>query len=206
MTISTYAGLQLAVKSWLHRASVGDPSITDTVPDLIEIGEKWIFRKARTREMEAALNVTISSGTATVPSDYVGLKHARLDGSPSRPLKVAPSRTIYEGYPLRSSDRKPFYIGVDGSTFIFGPYPDSNYTVLGIYYQRLTSVVSSANALFVANPDLYLFAALAEAEPYLKNDKRVSLWTAKRDSILFDINNETKESERDSGSMEIQVA
>ena len=50
--------------------------------------------------------------------------------------------------------------------------------------------MSSANALYLANPDLYLFSALAEAEPFLKNDKRISLWMAKRDAILMDVNGE----------------
>ena len=198
MSLSTYADLQNQVISFLHRASLLDAVGADNVPDLILIGEKWIFRKARTPDMESALSGTISSGTVSVPSDYIALKHARIDGSPSRPLKMRPVKWIYEHYPLRSSDTKPSFIGRDGSDFVFGPYPDSGYTVLGTYYAQLTSIQSAANALFVANPDLYLFAALAEAEAYIKNDKRVALWITKREQILADVNAETVEGEHDS--------
>jgi hypothetical protein len=174
----------------------------DNVPDLILIGEKWIFRHARTREMESALSLTLSSGVGTVPSDYADLKHARIDGSPTRNLKMRPTKWILERYPLRSVDSKPFFIGVDGSTFIFGPFPDSNYTVNGIYYAKLTSIQSSANALFAANPDLYLFASLAEAALFIKNDKWAGIWTSKRDSVLDDINMESK----DAGYEDMEVS
>jgi hypothetical protein len=204
MAISTLAHLQNQVRSFLARAQILDTVGADNVTELIVLGEKWLFRKARTRQMEQALNVTISSGVATLPTDYRDLKHARIDGSPTRYLKLRPSRWIMESYPLRSADGKPFYIGVDGANFIFGPYPDSGYTVLGIYYAAPTSVESTANSLFTAHPDLYLFAALAEAEAYVKNDKRVALWIAKRDAILRDVNSESRDAEHD--DLEITVA
>ena len=204
MSISTYADLQNQVISFLHRASLLDAVDSDNVPDLILLGEKWIFRHARTSEMESSLSVTISSGVATVPTDYLALKHARIDASPTRYLKMRPASWIYEHYPTRSSDSKPFFIGRDGTDFIFGPYPDSNYTVLGTYYAKPTSIQSSANSLFTANPDIYLFASLAEAEAYVKNDKRIPLWVAKREQIMKDMNDQTKEGEYGIG-MEVSV-
>lgn len=195
MSISTLADLENQVLSFLARAQLLDTVGADNKDNLIRLGETWIFRKARTPEMESSLSVVISSGTAAVPSDYAALKHARIDGSPSTPLTVAPSQYIYRNYPLRSSDAKPKFIARDGSSFIFGPYPDSGYTVLGMYYAKPTSILTSANSLFTANPDLYLFAALAEATAYIKNDARVALWVAKRDSILQDVNGEANEGE-----------
>ena len=200
MAIDTYATLQTSVIDWLKRAD-----LTTIVPDLIMIGEKWIFRHARTRDMETALSVTIASGVATVPTNFVAIKHARIDGSPTRSLKVRPSRWILENYPLRSSSGKPSFIGVDGANFIFGPFADSGYSVLGIYYAKLTTIATSANALFAANPDLYLYAALCEAEPHIKNDKRLAMWMMKRDAILRDVNAETKEGQYDSAGMEVTL-
>lgn len=185
MSISTYAQLQTAVASWLKRTD-----LTDAIPDLIMLGEKWIFRHARTRDMETALSVAMSSGLAAVPADYVEMKHAYIDGSPTAQVQRKPASWIYLRYPTRSSESKPKFFARDGANFVFGPFPDSDYTLKGIYYKRLTSVSSSANALFVANPDLYLFAALAEAEPFIKNDKRIPIWMGKRDAILLDVNGE----------------
>lgn len=195
MSISTLADLENQVKSFLARASILDTVGVDNVDNLILLGEKWIFRKARTPEMESSLNVTIASGVATVPSDFASIKHARIDGSPSSPLDVKSAGWIYRTYPNRSATDKPSFIGRDGANFVFGPYPDSNYTVLGTYYAKPTSVLTSANTLFTTNPDLYLFSALAEASAYIKNDSRIALWVAKREQILSDVNEEADEGE-----------
>jgi len=181
----TYSELQTGVANWLKRAD-----LTSYIPDLILMGEKYIFRKARTRDMEAALSSTIASGVIAVPNDYVALKYAYIDGAVTTRVHRKPADWIYTQYPTRSADGLPQFIAREGSNFIFGPYPDSAYTVKGLYYKRLTSVQSSANALFTNNPDLYLFAALAEAVAFMKDDARVALWSAKRDQILNDLNGE----------------
>lgn len=187
MAISTLAQLETAVANWLHRSD-----LTSYVDDLILMGEKWIFRNVRAREMEdSTLSVATSSGVAAVPSGFVGLKHARLSGSPSVPLVIRPVTWIYSQYPNRSAGGQPRFVGVDGSNFVFGPSAGS-YTLNGTYYKRLTSIISSTNDLFTTNPDLYLFSALAEAEAFVKNDKRIGIWIAKRDAIKDDINAEAQ--------------
>lgn len=197
----TYDELKTAVADWLKRSN-----LTSSIPDLILMGEKWIFRKARTRDMETALSVVISNGLAPLPADYVALKHAYIDGTPTRQLHRKEAGWIYGQYPTRSSDGKPLYIAREGANFIFGPFADSGYTVKGIYYKRLASVQASANALFVANPDLYLFAALAEAVLFLKDDARVGVWTAKRNEILAEVNGEDSIETTSGGPLVMAVA
>lgn len=182
MAITTYAELQTAVSNWLHRAD-----LASVVPDLITLGEKRIFREVRVRVMESALNGTIASGVLAVPADYLELKSAYIDYTPVQQLQRATPSAIYNEYPLRVSTSKPRLIAREGDNFIFGPYPDGDYTVKGIYYAQPTTITSSDNALFVANPDLYLFAALAEAAPYIGNDSRVGLWEQKYMSVKMDM-------------------
>jgi hypothetical protein len=201
MAITTYAELQTSVGNWLHRAD-----LTAIIPDLIMLGEKRIFREVRVRVMETALNSAIASGVLAVPADYLELKFAYIDGTPVGPLSRSTASEIYTEYPLRSSTSKPKKIAREGSNFIFGPYPDSNYTVKGIYYAQLTSIASSANALFTANPDLYLFAALCEAAPYIKNDSRVPLWEQKYQSIKADMEASDKREYGSGGGLEILAA
>lgn len=188
MAITTFAELKTAVaRNWKHRQDLD--SISE---DLIMVGEKWINRNVRATEMETALSVAIASGTATVPTGFLGLKYAYIDGSPIQPLEVRSPQQIFARFTKRSSDAKPEWIGYDAGSLIFGPYPDSTYTVKGTYYKRQGPLSSAVYDLFTNNPDLFLFAALAEAEAYVENDKRISLWIAKRDQIALDINNEAK--------------
>lgn len=176
MALATYSDLKTAVANWLNRTD-----LTSYIPDLIALGEARVYRELRIRTMETALSSAIASGVVTVPSAYVEMKHAYIDGSPVQVLTRKTAAWIYENYPTRSADGKPKFFATDAGNFIFGPYPDSAYTVKGTYYGRLTAL-SDANTTnwFTTNaPGILLFAALSEAEPFLKNDSRVVLWQNK---------------------------
>lgn len=201
MSINNYADLQSAIANWLHRSD-----LTSIVPDLIMLGEKRILREVRCLEMETALNVTISSGVAALPADYLDLKHAYIDGTVTQALSRCTAAQIYEQYPLRSSGGKPAFVAREGSNFIFGPYPDSSYTVKGTYYAKPTSIQSSANAVFVAHPDLYLFAALLEAAPYLKNDTRLTVWESKFSNVVAQIAQQEAREIASGGAMQVRAA
>lgn len=197
----TYAGLQASVADFLH-----DSELTAIIPDLIVMGEKRIFRVVRCRVMETAFSGTIANGVIAVPSDYLEFKFAYIDSTPTSNLSGTTASQIYAKFPTRSAQGKPTLIGREGTNFIFGPYPDSAYAVKGTYYARLTSVVTSPNALFVQSPDLYLMAALCEAAPYMQDDARVPLWDAKFGTIVSDITNEAAGEEGSSGGMAVRAA
>lgn len=202
MSIANYSELQTAVANWLNR---GD--LTSYIPDFIRFGEAKIYRDLRIRAMETALNDTIASGVLTVPTDYVELKYAYLDGAPTRWLKRGDARFIYEKYPIRSSDSRPSFIAREAGNFIFGPYPDSNYTVKGIYYAKLEALSdSNTTNWFTANaPDLLVYAALVAAEPFLKNDERLLLWSGLYGTIKNDLELEDKNEEFSGGGLAMVV-
>lgn len=188
MTISTHSELKTALASWTKRAD-----LTNYLDDLVMAGEKWIMRNVRATEMETALSVAISgTGIATAPTGFLGLKNSYVDGSQTQKLYVMSMAQLLEKYPLRASSSKPKFIAYDAGSFHFGPFPDSTYTIKGTYYKRQGPLSSAVYDLFTNNPDLFLFAALAETEPFIKNDKRVPLWTAKRDGIANAINAEAQ--------------
>lgn len=202
MSISTYAELQTAVGNWLNRSD-----LTSYVPDFIALGEARIYRELRIRAMETALSSAISSGVVAVPSAYIELKHAYVDGTPTSSLLRAEPGLIYAKYPTRSSSGRPVYIAREGSNFIFGPYPDSNYTIKGIYYGRLTALSdSNTTNWFTTNaPGILLFAALCEAEPFLKNDMRIALWQSKYDMEKEGIEREERNEQFSGGGLAMDV-
>lgn len=173
VTITSYAELCSAVALWLNRSD-----LTDNVPIFIQLGEMRIYREMRIRAMETSLSAAISSGVVALPTGYVEMKNARIDGSPSSPLTRKDAEFIYHRYPTRSADRKPIYFAREAENLIFGPYPDSAYTVKGTYYKRLPALsgTNTTNWLITDAPDLILFAALLEAEPYLRDDPRIEIW------------------------------
>ena len=202
MSIANYSELKTAVANWLNR-----DDLTTYIPDFVTLGEAMIYRQLRISAMETALNVTISSGVAAVPSGYVELKHAYLDGAPTRWLKRSDPKFIYEKYPTRSSDSRPAFIAREGSNFIFGPYPDSGYTIKGIYYAKLEALSdSNTTNWFTTNaPDLLLYASLMSAEPFLKNDQRLLVWGSLYSNIKDDIQREENNEQFSGGGLSMSV-
>ena len=198
MSITTYQELQTSVANWLSR-----DDLTSIIPDLITIGEKRIFREVRCRVMETALTGTTSSGVIAVPSDYLAIKFAYISGTPVSKLARMSASQLYERWPLRTATGLPVAIAREGANFIFGPFPVLDYTIGGIYYAKPTVIATLANALFLANPDLYLFSALCEAAPYLKDDKRIPIWEAKLKQIMYQLANEDAEESGSGGGMAV---
>jgi hypothetical protein len=190
MAISTAAELSTAISNWLDVTST--QFATNQLTDLAMLGEKWIMRNVRNEDMESSMSTAISSGVLTAPTGFLGWKYAYIDGTPVSKLEVRTPEQIIANYPTRSSSGKPKWIAYDAGSFIFGPYPDSTYTVKGTYYKKQGPLSSAVYNLFTNNPDLYLFAALAEAEIVIGRDQRIQIWTAKRNEIAQAINTEAK--------------
>lgn len=196
MSLANYSDLKTSVASWLHR-----DSLTAYIPDFIRLGEDRIYRELRIRAMEASLNSTIASGVIAVPADYIEMKYAYVNGSPVQYLQRKDPQWIYENYPARSAEGQPKYFAEEAGNFIFGPYPDSTYTIRGVYYKRLTALSdSNTTNWFMTNaPGILLFAALSETAPFLVADDRLALWNAKYEQERDGIQREDRR-EQHSGS------
>lgn len=183
MSLSSYADLKTAVANWTHRSD-----LTSVLDDLITVGETWIYRNVKARDMEAALSITATNSVAPLPSNFIAAKIVLyVSGSVTYTIKPVAAEWIYQAYPTQDSCNPAFY-AIDGTNMIFGPGAPAGATISGTYWKNLGPVSSAAHALFTSNPDLYLFAALAETAPYLKDDPRVQMWMAKRNEIASQIN------------------
>jgi hypothetical protein len=198
MAISTYAELQTAVANWINRTD-----LTDRIKEFIALGEARINRDLRIRAMEAALSETMSSGVVAVPSDYLDLKYAYIDGTPTRKLEYKTSEYIYDHYPTRSATSKPHFIAEDAGNFIFGAFPDSDYTVKGTYYKSLPALSdSNTTNWFTANAsDLLLWAACLEAMTYTMEDERIELFAARYSAVKDEIQKAENRAKRAGSAM-----
>jgi hypothetical protein len=172
--ITDYDTLKTAVGDYLARSD-----LSGFIPNFLQNGENKLYRHLRIRAMETSLSGTIGSGVLAVPSDYLELKFANVTTSPYVSLERTTPEFIYARYPVRSGAEIPKYIARQGDNFIFGPYP-GDYSISGIYYKRLTSLssVSTTNWFTTYAPEVLLYAALLEAQPFLMNDKRIPVWQA----------------------------
>lgn len=184
--VTSYSTLLTAVADWLARSD-----LTSFIPNFVQNWEEDFLRDPRNfgRWMEASLNVTIASSVAAVPADYLGLKYAYIDGSPSSALDRKSLNQLLGTYPRGGDTDLPVWISRGGSDFLFGPEPDSDYTVKGWYWAKPTAMRSAASDaqthwIIVNAPDLAIYGSLKAAEPFVKNDKRFALWDGMYSSCL----------------------
>lgn len=202
--ITDYSTLKTAVADYIARSD-----LTDFVPNFIQNCESKLYKSLRIRAMENALSVTISSGVAAVPTSpvFIELKYAYVATTPVQPLDRVPPDMIYARWPVRSGAEVPRDIAVAGSNFIFGPYP-GDYTIEGIYYGRLTSLSDSNTTNWFTSyaPELLLYGALLEAEPFLKNDVRIPIWREFYKEAFVAVQGEERRQRSSGGSIATRVA
>jgi hypothetical protein len=75
---------------------------------------------------------------------------------------------------------KPQYFSIVGGQIRVLPVPDSTYTAELTYYAKLSKLSTSVatNWLLTQAPDVYLYGALLQASPYLKDDARITVWAS----------------------------
>lgn len=184
MSISTYAELQSAVANWLNR-----DDLTDRIPEFITLAEARFNRVIRAPDMLTRNDsFTVDGQYEDLPTGFLEASRVVLATSPVTQLEYLTPQELSEVRHTRTSSGKPAYYTVAGGSFEFLPTPDSAYTASVLYYARLTAVSSSFNWLATAHPDIYLFGALCEAEPYIQNDGRLVLWEARLQKALTELN------------------
>jgi hypothetical protein len=200
--INSYATLVTATEDYLARSD-----LTSWVPNFLQNSQKKLYRSLRIRPMETALSVTIASGVAALPADYLDLKYAYVNASPVKFLERVTPEEIYRNYPVRSASGKPHWIAREAENFIFGPYPDSTYSIAGIYYKQLDLLsASSTTNWFTTNaPEVLLYGALLEAQPFLMNDKRIPVWQALFNEAIDTIDRQERREKHSGSTLQVRA-
>ena len=186
MAITTYAELQTATANWLDRTD-----LTARIPEFIELSEANFNRVIRQPDMVTKDDsFSLTSRYNTLPSDTLEIVRIVLDLTPVIVLEYLTPEEISERRVSMSATGKPYYftvIGGSSNQLEVVPSPDSTYTSSIVYYTRIAALSDAAtsNWLLAEHPDIYLFGTLVEAEPYLKNDERMPMWTSRLDKALM---------------------
>ena len=132
--------------------------------------------------VEATGTLTTDSPYLAFPTRYKSTIDFRINNSGSRnKLYQEGKSTAINIYPDLSADiGEPLMFSSDhaNSRFILRPTPDSNYTYYLEYYNYLTLLSADSNTNWWTDNawEILLYAALLQAEPYMKNDARITLW------------------------------
>lgn len=174
--IDDYESLIVAVSNWMHRAD-----LVGVIPTFVRLFEARANRALRVRAMEASFDsVELTSGAAALPSDFLGFKSLRYDGSPTYTLQPKPFEWVQNQPDLADN---PLYFAVNDAQVVCWPQTGS---IVGTYYQKIPSLIdNSTNWLLDDHPDLYLFGCLEEACIYTRNEKLGAV-ASQRAQMLLD--------------------
>ena len=196
MSITNYGELQSEIQAYLYnRADLSTHILT-----FIALGEKKLFRRLRCRENETeeitTPPVSTSQVTLSVPSDYLETKMMRHYGGKTltRKSELEIAQLLFD----EPASGEPKYFGRVDDTFYFWPPPDSDDPVKHLYWQDLSgnlSLDADTNVVLTTYPDLYLYAALIEAMPFLVRDDRIVTWQKMFEETLIGVNESTAEQE-----------
>jgi hypothetical protein len=177
--MTNYDQLKIAIEEWTHRSD-----LTTRIPDFIRMAESTLNRALRLKSMEVKADLTLNVGDSFIalPAGFmeaISLTNDLGDGLvPLTPVQLAD----HQAQPGR-----PHYYRV--STRIdFERAPDAAYVYQFRHYKRLDLQTDVTNEVLTYHPDLYLYAALMHAEPYMSNDARVGTWASMLDKAISDAN------------------
>jgi len=188
-----YTSLQSTIASYLARTD-----LATQIPEFIRLGETRLRRDLRLRQMIKVATAIATTGDSTVeiPNDFLAMKEIHLQGNPPQTIQFLSTSNFFRN--ARTADKGlPRYYTLLGSEFQFAPVPDTDTTIQMVYYYQpdYLSDTNSSNLWLANTPDLLLYAALGEAEPYLMNDERLQTWAAMYDRALNSITKSDDESE-----------
>ncbi|MFN3522229.1 MAG: hypothetical protein ACK4YQ_08260 [Phenylobacterium sp.] len=179
MTLSTYTDLKSAVADWLDRAD-----LNARIPDFVALAEAQMNRTLRVRRMIARASASLEAEFTSLPGDF--LEVVALTGDDGQTLRPAPPQTMAALKAASPGPGRPQRYALAGEALQVHPAPERPVGVALTYYAKIPALSASvaANWLLAEAPDAYLYGALLQAAPYLRDPEALPIWNAGYEAAL----------------------
>ena len=210
--IVDYPSLQTAVTEYLARDQ--DTTLIARIPSFIQLAEAKFNRQLFVRQMESRVIAVVDLTSSepefiALPADFQSMRRVRLASVTGKPGLEFRSGMQMDEFRFKTADvaAQPRYFTVFGNEIELAPTPDQAYTIEMIYRANIPPLAANTtNWLLALAPDLYLYGALMESAPYIKEDARIQTWGLGFTSALGDLNNLGLTSTFNAGPMTVRIA
>lgn len=194
-TITDYASLTTGVTEYLAREE--DEGLIARIPSFFQLCEAKLNRELFVRQMEARATALVNMASSepefiSLPADFQSMRRVRLSSVTGKPpLNYRTNSQIDEIRACRANvAAQPEHFTIFGSELELEPTPDSAYTLEMVYRANIPALTSTntTNWLLTFAPDIYLYGALLESAPYIKEDGRIQTWGTGFSSALDSLN------------------
>jgi len=189
-----FTELQDSIRDWLVRE---DNEVTDRIPSFIRLAEIRAAREIRTVRLMVVKEYTATqddedNGYLPLPADFNGMVNVSVarNGQQYRLEFLSPAQYLNSGGNAGSG--QPWACTIIGERFYTQPPQGAEATATFTYYAlppRLGALYQE-NILSRFYGDVLLYGSLAEAMPYLKDDKRLPNFGQLYDAALMNIRRE----------------
>lgn len=173
MSITSYNILRTTVADWLNRSD-----LTAAIPTFIALAEAKFNRDLRTRHQIKRSTATLTSQFITLPTDWVEAANIQLNTSPIKVLEYVTSSQADRISANNYGNTNAEVYTIVGTQLEVVPAVATNTEIEMTYYSKIPALSSTnaTNWLLTEWPDLYLYGALSNAAPYLREDERLATW------------------------------
>ena len=133
----------------------------------------------RVRGESSAHHLKLDDGT------HGGMAGARTPLAFAQPEELVRLKTLYP-----SQTGAPMRYAIVGNTLQVWPWTDGgSHAAEMTYWKRIPALSEAApsNWLLMLHPDAYLYGALLQSAPYLKDDARLGVWGQILETVIGDI-------------------
>jgi hypothetical protein len=196
--ISNYGELKDAVKAYLHRTDMDAQ-----IPTFISLGISKINRECMSRHQEQIATYTAPAGSSIIalPTRYKAMRSVTADGRPLRQITLQNKENRY-----LDTSGAPQYYSISDNRLNLQPAPDDDVDLRMTYYETVQdfSADTESHPLLLANPNIFIYAAMREAAPFLHGDERQPMWAELLAQEIIGENNYSEESRWSGSPLEIE--
>jgi hypothetical protein len=155
--------------------------LTNTIPALIQLAEAKMARDVRRKTLRATLTISDFATDLSALTNFGELRSINLvtsDESLDTPIHIGSMEQLAEQRARMITPGRPKFAAVVDQELLVGPTPDDSYDAQVTYYEALVPLSASqtTNSLLTEAPDLYVWATLLMAAPFLEHDERIPTW------------------------------
>ena len=173
MSIASYSALKTTIADFLDR-----DDLAAVIPTFISLAEAQMEREIRHYRMVQRSSGQIDSRYSEIPNGWLQTIRFHIAGNQETRLELTSLDDMMQLRELSNTPAKPTHYAHVGTTFEIYPTPDTEYEIQLMYYEQIPKLSDSnaSNWLLEIAPDAYLYGALVQAAPYLKDDARIAVF------------------------------
>lgn len=172
MAITSYTELKTAIAGWMDRSD-----LEARIPEFIALAEAQMNRRLRVRPMLTRATATITDEYSALPDDFLGARAFKLsDGQ----LQFLDMGDLLDLAAANAAAGRPRYYSIVGTEVRYYPSPDSAYTAELAYWAKIPplSDTNASNWVLASHPDAYLYGALLQGAPYMRDLEAAEAWSS----------------------------